>query len=169
MVSHAHGQEDPSDPIPEISIREKKEKRHTFTTNPPINLINNPSSNPHSHMIINNLRDPIPTHRPNRPRQPHNITRRRSGRRDTSHHFTRPPLLRDIPVRSLPGAIFAQNKSFARARTWRGFEETGVCLWWAWWSLGEGRWRDVREVDSGTAATAGVGAGEGARWSGGEW
>lgn len=60
-----------------ISINDNKDKRSikltnqkrklTFTTNPPINLINHSTRNSNPDMIINNLRDPIPTHRPNRP------------------------------------------------------------------------------------------------------
>jgi len=147
--------------------KRKKQKTLTLPTNPPINLINNPPSHPHPNMVVNNLRNPIPTHRPNRPRQPHNVTRTRSGRGNPSHHFARPPLLGNIPVRSLPRAVFAEDEAFARARARRGFEEAGVCWRRAWWALGEGRRRRVAWE---SAAATVVGAGKGARWSsGGEW
>jgi hypothetical protein len=58
----------------------------TFTTNPPINLINDSTTNPNSNMVIHNLRNSIPTHRSNRSGKSHNITRRRIA------------TLRDIPV-----------------------------------------------------------------------
>jgi hypothetical protein len=65
-------------------------------------------------MIIHNLRDPIPTHRPNRPRQSHNIARRRVA------------TLRNIPVGVLPRAVLAQDQTLAGLRPRRRFEEARV-------------------------------------------
>lgn len=119
-------------------------------------------------MIIDHLRNPIPAHRPNRPRQPNNIARDRLRRRDSPCDLARPPLLRDVAVRSLPCAVFAEDQPFAGTGPGRRFEETGVGWWegaWAGRALGERRWGDVGGEATAAAAVV-VGAGEGA-W--GEW
>jgi hypothetical protein len=65
-------------------------------------------------MVIHNLRNPIPTHRPNSPRKPYNIARRRIAS------------LRNIAVRVLPRAILAKDQTLTRPRPRRRFQETRV-------------------------------------------
>lgn len=109
-------------PIQRQSRRKRtKSSTLTLTTNPPINPINHPTRNAHPNMIIHNLRNPIPTHRPNRPRQPHNIARRRIA------------TLRNIPVRVLPRSILTQDQPLAGLRPRRRFEEPRVRGFAGWW------------------------------------
>lgn len=94
--------------------RNSQQQKLTLTTNPPINPINQSPGNPDPNMIIHNLRNPIPTHRPDRPSKPHNIARRRIA------------TLRNIPVRVLPRPILAENQTLAGLRPRRCFEKARV-------------------------------------------
>jgi hypothetical protein len=94
--------------------RNRKSTKPTFATNSPINLIKHSPTNTHPNMVIHNLRNPIPTHRPNSPRKPYNIARRRIAS------------LRDIAVRVLPRAVLTKNQTLARPWPRRRFQETRV-------------------------------------------